>query len=69
LLIEADGGEGNNNGTKTRKDDDNDKVIIDRDRAAEWEDFKANIWRMLPHPQCCPRGPQQGRQRHGRKLT
>jgi hypothetical protein len=48
----VDGGEGNNDGTKARKDANKDKEIIDRDRAVEWEDFNANIWRMLPHPQC-----------------
>ncbi len=65
----VDGVEGNNNGTKTRKDDVNDEVIIDGDGAAEWEDFKADIHRMLPHPQCYPQRLQQGRQLHGRKLT
>ncbi len=49
----VDGGEGKDNRTKTREDNDNVKEIIDRDKAAEWENFKAKIWMMLPHHQSC----------------
>jgi hypothetical protein len=38
---------------KMHEEDDDNKVIIDGNRAVEWEDFKADIWRMLPHPQRC----------------
>ncbi len=49
----VNGKEGTDDGTKLPKDNGNNEEIIDGDRAAEWEDFKANIWRMLPHPQRC----------------
>ncbi len=58
-----------NDNDNDNEDNDNEEEIMDGNRAAEWEDFKANIWKMLPRPQRCWRRRRQGRQHRGRKLT
>jgi hypothetical protein len=45
-----DGAVDGGRGRMMHKDDDDDEEIGDRDGPAEWADFMADYWRMLPPP-------------------